>query len=110
MSIPSVPEISYNLATVAAPAPLELEEGDLALLVFIGQHDRREELLWVRVVECLQECVHRAEVLTAEVLTPSALFHDLPQGEVIYFRPEHVLRARLRSGEFLTRVGWVAHA
>ncbi|MGY2892839.1 hypothetical protein [Deinococcus sp. UYEF24] len=82
-----VPEISYTLLTLNPSTPRTLEPGDRVQLVFVGEHDAREEVHWVQVVECLQESVHRAQVLR-----DSEVFHDLPGGSVIYFRPEHIVR------------------
>ena len=82
-----VPEISYTLRTVAPDTDLALQAKDRVQLVFIGEYDAREEVHWVEVVECLQNSIHRARVLQ-----DSAVFHDLPAGEVIYFRPDHIVQ------------------
>ena len=82
-----VPEISYTLRTVAPDTDLTLQAKDCAQLVFIGEYDAREEVHWVEVIECLQNFIHRARVLQ-----DSAVFHDLPAGEIIYFRPDHIVQ------------------
>ncbi|KEF34850.1 hypothetical protein RDMS_04860 [Deinococcus sp. RL] len=82
-----IPEPTYTLATVAPSSAAEFTPGDHALLLAVGEHDWREELIWVQVTHCLQASTHRARTLqTAES------FPDLPAGEFIYFRPEHVLQ------------------
>ena len=82
-----VPEISYTLRAVAPDTDLTLHARDRVQLIFIGEYDAREEFHWVEVIECLQDAVHRARVLE-----DSAVFHDLPAGEIIYFRPDHIVQ------------------
>ena len=88
-----VPEISSTQLTVSPDTALALEAGDRVQLVFVGEHDPREEVLWVQLVECLQQSTHRARGLTNPVL-----FHDLPAGETISFRPEHTSQVVMGGG------------
>ncbi|WP_019010305.1 hypothetical protein [Deinococcus aquatilis] len=94
-----VPDPTYTFAHVAPPASYELGSSAHALLLVTGEHDTREELVWVQVVECLQDSTHRAQVLWA-----TSSFPELPAGQIVHFRPEHVLQVRLPNGHCLTGV------
>lgn len=84
-----IPEITYTFAEVALPFVSELTLGEHALLLVLDEHDAREELVWVQVTECLQASTYRARTVRA-----AECFPDLPPGEVVYFRPEHVVQVR----------------
>lgn len=87
-----VPPVPYSFAHVAPPASRRFCGGEFVLLLVTADHDAREELLWARVVVGLQDDLYRACTLE-----PSLYFGELPAGQIVHFRPHHVVQVRLSA-------------
>ncbi|GGS15550.1 hypothetical protein [Deinococcus knuensis] len=87
-----VPPVPYSFAHVAPPASRRFCGGEFVLLLVTADHDTRKELLWARVVVGLQDDLYRACTLE-----PSRCFEELPAGQIVHFRPHHVVQVRLSA-------------